>query len=95
MEKAAAEGEKLRGEGKAAKKPPRKKKKNFHIDIFPAWCKRCGICIAFCPKEVLVEDDAGYPSAKNPEACSGCMWCELRCPDFAITVLAEAPEQQS
>ncbi|RLB07088.1 MAG: 4Fe-4S ferredoxin [Deltaproteobacteria bacterium] len=64
------------------------------MDIFPAWCKRCGICVAFCPEEVLAQDEAGYPYAKNPEACIGCMWCELRCPDFAITVLSEDIEKE-
>ncbi len=82
--------------GEKAKEPPTKgkKRKKFHIDIFPAWCKRCGICVAFCPEEVLAQDEAGYPYAKNPEACIGCMWCELRCPDFAITVLSEDIEKE-
>jgi 2-oxoglutarate ferredoxin oxidoreductase subunit delta len=56
------------------------------IDIFRAWCKACGICVAFCPKGVLVIDEEGYPFAKDLDACTGCGWCEIRCPDFAITV---------
>ncbi|TET67894.1 MAG: 4Fe-4S ferredoxin, partial [Candidatus Zixiibacteriota bacterium] len=26
---------------------------------------------------------------KNPEACTACMLCELRCPDFAIEVFTD------
>jgi len=70
------------------------KKKNYHIDIFHAWCKQCGICVAFCPVEVLSHNDAGYPYAKKPESCTGCMQCELRCPDFAITVLEDVPSRK-
>lgn len=57
------------------------------IDIRPKWCKACGICVAFCPKEVFGFDkDSGKVSAVKPEACIGCRQCELRCPDFAIDV---------
>jgi len=56
------------------------------IDIFKAWCKACGICVAFCPKGVLAIDEEGYPFVNDLDACTGCGWCEIRCPDFAITV---------
>ena len=62
------------------KRPPVRK-----IDIFRAWCKGCGICVAFCPREVLAIDEAGYPYVRDLDACTGCGWCEIRCPDFAIT----------
>jgi 2-oxoglutarate ferredoxin oxidoreductase subunit delta len=79
---------------KKAKRLTKKKNKTFHIDIFRAWCKRCGICVGFCPEEVLAQDEIGYPYAKKPESCIGCKWCELRCPDFAITVLSEDLDQK-
>ena len=50
------------------------------------WCKKCGICAAFCPKKVFDRDDDGKPSAARPEDCIGCRLCEMRCPDFAVTV---------
>ena len=48
------------------------------------WCKGCGICVAFCPKEVLVLDDRDKACWAYPEKCISCGLCELRCPDMAI-----------
>ncbi len=59
------------------------------ITTYPAWCKRCGICIAFCPKNVLDAGPNGGPVAARPEDCIRCHQCELRCPDFAISVADE------
>ena len=56
------------------------------ISVRREWCKSCGICIEFCPKDVLVSDDQGKPIPENIDACTKCGLCELRCPDFAITV---------
>jgi 2-oxoglutarate ferredoxin oxidoreductase subunit delta len=56
------------------------------IDIYKAWCKACGICVAFCPTGVLAKDEAGNPFVKDMKKCINCGWCEIRCPDFAITV---------
>jgi 2-oxoglutarate ferredoxin oxidoreductase subunit delta len=56
------------------------------IDIFKAWCKSCGICVAFCPSGALALDGAGAPFVKDSQKCVRCGQCELRCPDFAISV---------
>jgi 2-oxoglutarate ferredoxin oxidoreductase subunit delta len=56
------------------------------IEIYKSWCKRCGICVAFCPAEVLAQDESGVVHVKDPERCTGCLSCEFRCPDFAIHV---------
>ncbi len=56
------------------------------IKVFRGWCKKCGICIAFCPRQVLASGETGYPSVKDPGRCTGCNLCADRCPDFAITV---------
>jgi 2-oxoglutarate ferredoxin oxidoreductase subunit delta len=64
----------------------KKKKEKAKIDIYKAWCKACGICVAFCPTGALAKDEAGYPYVKDFEKCINCGWCEIRCPDFAITV---------
>ena len=50
--------------------------------IDTAWCKGCGICVAFCPKKAL-----GLKKEKVVlvnEDCILCGQCELRCPDYAI-----------
>jgi 2-oxoglutarate ferredoxin oxidoreductase subunit delta len=64
----------------------KKKKEEPKIDIYKAWCKSCGICVAFCPTGALAKDEAGNPYVKDIEKCINCGWCEIRCPDFAITV---------
>lgn len=74
---------------KKIKKASKKRPKVVMIDVFKAWCKGCGICVAFCPKDVLAQDEEGQAYPKNLEACIACMQCELRCPDFAITVITE------
>jgi 2-oxoglutarate ferredoxin oxidoreductase subunit delta len=67
-------------------KKTKRKKREFEIDIYRAWCKACGICVAFCPEQVFGRGEEGYPEVRDPEACIGCGWCEIHCPDFAITV---------
>ena len=62
------------------------KKEKSSVEIYQSWCKRCGICVAFCPAEVLSQDASGKVQVKDPDRCTGCQLCELRCPDFAIHV---------
>lgn len=66
--------------------------KAFKISINDKACKRCGICIAFCPKEVFASEH-GKPVVANLDACIKCKLCELRCPDYAIVVGGEEDEQ--
>lgn len=63
-----------------------KPKRGFEIDIFKGWCKACGICAAFCPRKCILLDEDGSPVAENPSRCTGCGWCVIHCPDFAISV---------
>lgn len=53
------------------------------IQINEKWCKGCGICVAFCPRKVLVLEHQKV-HLKNPEMCVYCGQCEQRCPDYAI-----------
>ena len=54
------------------------------------WCKGCGICVAFCPKGVLILEDK--VKIAKPEECIFCSQCEQRCPDYAIWVEEEDDE---
>ena len=57
--------------------------KEKRLRINARWCKGCGICVAFCPRQALslVKDKVRIQS---PEKCIRCGMCEMRCPDYAI-----------
>jgi len=69
--------------------------KRVSITIDRELCTGCGICIKFCPKDVLAESDDlneynnFYPEVVDLEECIVCRRCELFCPDFAIQVEEE------
>ena len=65
---------------------PEKPHPEYGINIYRDWCKACGICAAFCPRQCLSQDAEGNPVVEKAERCTGCRWCELHCPDFAICV---------
>jgi 2-oxoglutarate ferredoxin oxidoreductase subunit delta len=58
--------------------------KTKQVVINREWCKGCGICVAFCPKEVLEIDEDGKARWAHPDKCIRCALCELRCPDLAV-----------
>jgi 2-oxoglutarate ferredoxin oxidoreductase subunit delta len=51
--------------------------------INTSWCKGCGICAAFCPKEAL-EIVGEKARLKSYNGCILCGQCEMHCPDYAI-----------
>jgi 2-oxoglutarate ferredoxin oxidoreductase subunit delta len=63
------------------------------VEIDEAFCKGCGLCIAFCERDVL--DIATVPNRKGiyaavvtaPEGCRGCCRCALVCPEAAIRIV--------
>ena len=58
------------------------------LEVFPAWCKGCGICVAFCPRETLALEE-GRVVVARPDSCVGCRLCEKLCPDYAIYFAAK------
>ena len=72
--------------GASKQKPSGKARELYDQIIFRDWCKACGICIAFCPKNVIGRDSNGTPVIERPDDCIGCRFCEIHCPDFAITI---------
>jgi len=53
--------------------------------IYYNWCKKCGICVAFCPTGCLGRKGDGSPFVLAPEKCIHFETCVRLCPDFAIT----------
>lgn len=72
------------------------------VYIIPERCKGCGLCIEFCPREVLRETSTintkgyHYPElAPGKEtACIHCQFCTMICPEFAIYT-AEIPNTET
>lgn len=64
-------------------------------DIFinQDWCKRCGICSSFCPKDVFETDGEGTVSVARLDACIACELCERMCPDLAIRLEFQPAEE--
>jgi len=74
--------------------PEEKTHPEYRVNIYRDWCKSCGICAAFCPRQCLSLDADGAPVVDHAERCTGCRWCELHCPDFAICVREVVPQEQ-
>ena len=63
------------------------------VYIYYNWCKKCGICVAFCPTGCLERKADGSPFVAHPEKCIHCETCDRLCPDFAITGAAVKKEE--
>ncbi len=58
-------------------------------------CKGCGLCVNFCPKNVLeitnkVNAKGHSPVVQaRPDDCIHCTICSVMCPDVAIRIVEE------
>lgn len=78
-----------RGEGlddAAAPTVPSGAAAQVRLEITPAWCKSCDICVKLCPERCLKLNDERLVELTDPAACTGCRLCEWLCPDFALRV---------
>ena len=57
--------------------------------ITPDWCKCCGLFVAFCPKNVLSNEDSDKVITVRADDSICCKLCELRCPDLAIEIITQ------
>jgi 2-oxoglutarate ferredoxin oxidoreductase subunit delta len=70
------------------------------IEVRDDWCKGCNICIDRCPVKALEESDKlnrrgiRPPKLKEKNECNYCRYCELICPDLAITVIPEEDDKK-
>ena len=69
------------------------------IEVKDDWCKGCNICIDRCPVNALEESDRlnkrgiRPPQLKKENKCNYCRYCELICPDLALTVIIDKEEK--
>lgn len=68
-------------------------KENLVLHLNRDTCKGCGICVAFCPTNVLEMAEDNKCEIINIEKCIKCGLCELRCPDFAIYLEEDKDEK--
>ncbi|RJP73888.1 MAG: 4Fe-4S dicluster domain-containing protein [Candidatus Abyssobacteria bacterium SURF_17] len=70
-----------------------KKSEKPFIWVNKKWCKRCGFCKEFCPKDVFEMDPEGFPEPKHIKHCVQCGLCVIQCPDYAIVDDEETKEK--
>ncbi len=79
---------------KASAATKAKEKKLYIVTFFHKWCKACGLCSALCAKKIIKKDQLGLPYIDAMNSCIGCRFCEIHCPDFAITIRDKHPERR-
>ena len=94
VEKHMVEATVLENAEKEGKRRSGRRLPRGRVTIFPNWCKGCGLCVEFCPADVLEQGAEGRVTVAHPEKCTACRWCERHCPDFAIFVADIEPEPE-
>lgn len=57
--------------------------------IDAASCRRCGLCVSYCPESAISREDDGVPAIDYAH-CKGCLICVAECPAHAIHPQPEA-----
>ena len=69
-----------------------REKEKIEIYIDEDLCKGCDICIELCRPDVFIKSEKinsrGYyvPVPASVNKCTGCMICELVCPELAVII---------
>jgi 2-oxoglutarate ferredoxin oxidoreductase subunit delta len=70
----------------------------FRVKVESFRCKACELCVAACPKKIMIltseKNDQGFTVAacSSESGCTGCLACALVCPDAAIEIYKEEAE---
>ena len=56
------------------------------------WCKLCSICVEACSQQALEITSDGLIEIEG--RCNRCGLCERQCPDLAIEVIGQPPEEE-
>ncbi|MFO7636744.1 MAG: 4Fe-4S binding protein [Clostridia bacterium] len=65
------------------------------VHVYEDKCKSCGLCIAACPKKIIVRkgciNQLGYHPVEisDHEKCTRCAMCATACPDLVLEVKEE------
>ena len=62
------------------------------LELNPAWCKGCGVCVEFCPKNALKLAGGRVHTVPGAD-CIACGLCESLCPDFAVYLVEREGER--
>ena len=74
-------------------------KSKVTVQINTERCKGCDLCVSFCPLEALSLDERINQKGFHPvrfsdqAGCTGCLQCQLMCPDLAILVVRKKREE--
>ena len=66
---------------------------SFNITINEKFCKGCGYCVKYCPKDIIAleenEDMHIVAKVSDESKCVGCLNCATICPEAAIAISKE------
>jgi nitroreductase/NAD-dependent dihydropyrimidine dehydrogenase PreA subunit len=54
------------------------------ISIDRELCRRDGVCMEVCPRQIITRDAEGYPTVTDSASCIGCGHCVAICPIGAL-----------